>query len=74
MTSNVGAKLITEKKTLGFADEKENKEKEYENIKTNMLLIQNKIETIAQKVEIKEKDAKYIGIKKRKSLLYLFNR
>ena len=37
MTSNVGAKLITEKKTLGFADEKENKEKEYENIKKDVL-------------------------------------
>lgn len=42
---------------------KEYDKEEYENIKTNMLLIQNKIETIAQKVEIKEKDAKYIGIK-----------
>ena len=36
---------------------------EYENIKTDMLLIQNKTEVISQKVEIKEKDAKYIGIK-----------
>ena len=42
---------------------KEYDKEEYENIKTNMLLIQNKIETIAQKVEIKEKDAKYIGTK-----------
>ena len=36
---------------------------EYETIKTNMLLIQNKTETIAQKVEIKEKDVKYVGTK-----------
>ena len=42
---------------------KEYDKEEYEDIKTNMLLIQNKIETIAQKVEIKEKDAKYIGTK-----------
>ena len=42
---------------------KEYDKEEYENIKTNMLLIQNKIETVAQKVEIKEKDAKYIGTK-----------
>lgn len=36
---------------------------EYETIKTNMLLIQNKTDTIAQKVEIKEKDVKYVGTK-----------
>ncbi len=39
MTSNVGARLITEKKTLGFtssADE-ENKTKEYENIKKEVM-------------------------------------
>ena len=36
---------------------------EYETVKTNMLLIQNKTEIIAQKVEIKEKNAKYIGTK-----------
>ena len=36
---------------------------EYETVKTNMLLIQNKTEIIAQKVEIKEKDAKCIGTK-----------
>ncbi len=42
---------------------KEYDKEEYEDIKTNMLLIQNKIETVAQKVEIKEKDAKYIGTK-----------
>lgn len=35
----------------------------FETIKTNMLLIQGKTEVIAQKVNIKEKDAKYIGIK-----------
>lgn len=34
----------------------------YETIKTNMLLIQGKTEVIAQKVSIKEKGAKYIGI------------
>ena len=37
MTSNIGAKLITEKKTLGFVNEKDNKEKEYENIKKEVL-------------------------------------
>ena len=38
MTSNVGAKLITEKKSLGFAtDSKNDVEKEYENIKRNVL-------------------------------------
>ena len=42
---------------------KEYDKEEYEDIKTDMLLIQNKIETIAQKVEIKEEDAKYIGTK-----------
>ena len=36
-------------------------EKEFETVKTNMLLIQAKTELIQQKVEIKEKDAKYIG-------------
>ena len=36
---------------------------EFENIKTNMLLIKGKTEIISQKVEIKEKDAKYIGTK-----------
>ena len=36
---------------------------EYETVKTNMLLLQNKTEIIEQKVEIKEKDAKYIGTK-----------
>lgn len=34
----------------------------YETVKTNMLLIQGKTKVIAQKVSIKEKDAKYIGI------------
>ena len=37
-----------------------NKE-EIETVKTNLLLIQGQTEIIAQKVEIKEKDAKYIG-------------
>ena len=36
---------------------------EFENIKTNMLLIKGKTEIISQKVEIKEKDIKYIGTK-----------
>lgn len=34
---------------------------EFETIKTDLLLIQAQTEVIAQKVEIKEKDAKYIG-------------
>lgn len=42
---------------------KEYDKHEYETIKTNMLLIQNKTEVIANKVEIKEKNAKYIGTK-----------
>ena len=37
MTSNVGAKLITEKKTLGFIQEKDNSEKEYEDIKKDVM-------------------------------------
>lgn len=36
---------------------------EIETIKTDMLLIQGKTEVIAQKVEIKEKGAEYIGTK-----------
>lgn len=43
-----------------IVDNEYNKE-EYETIKTNMLLIQGKTEIIAQKVDIKEKDAEYIG-------------
>ena len=38
-------------------------EEEFETVKTNMLLIQGKTEVIAQKVDIKEKGAKYIGTK-----------
>ena len=34
---------------------------EFETVKTNLLLIQGKTEIIAQKVEIKEEGAKYIG-------------
>lgn len=34
---------------------------EYETIKTNMLLIQGKTEVIAQRVEIEEEGAEYIG-------------
>ena len=39
MTSNIGARLITDKKTLGFTSKEENKEdkKEYENIKKDVL-------------------------------------
>ena len=36
---------------------------EFETVKTNMLLIQAKTELIAQKVDIEEKGAKYIGTK-----------
>ena len=38
-------------------------ESEIETIKTDMLLIQGKTEVIAQKVQIKEKGAEYIGTK-----------
>lgn len=48
--------------TIKFFYNEYNKQ-EYETLKTNMLLIQNKTEIIAQKVKIKEKDAKYIGTK-----------
>lgn len=42
---------------------KEYDKEAYETVKTNMLLIQAKTELIAQKVEIDEKGAKYIGTK-----------
>lgn len=42
---------------------KEYDKEEFETIKTNMLLIQAKTELIAQKVDIEEKGAKYIGTK-----------
>lgn len=42
---------------------KEYDESEIETIKTDMLLIQGKTEVIAQKVQIKEKGAEYIGTK-----------
>ena len=42
---------------------KEYNSEEFETIKTDMLSIQGKTEVIAQKVEIKEKGAKYIGTK-----------
>ena len=45
---------------LKIASDEYNKE-EFATIKTNMLLIQGKTEIIAQKVDIKEKGAKYIG-------------
>lgn len=38
-------------------------EEEFETVKTNMLLIQAKTEVIAQKVDIEEEDAEYIGTK-----------
>ena len=38
-------------------------EAEFETIKTDMLSIQVQTETVAQKVEIEEKGAKYIGTK-----------
>jgi len=37
MTSNVGARMITEPKRLGFATESENKEKNYEQMKNSIL-------------------------------------
>jgi len=37
MTSNVGAKLITDKKTLGFIEEKASDEKEYQDIKKDVM-------------------------------------
>ena len=37
MTSNVGAKLITDKKTLGFIEEKESVEREYQDIKKDVM-------------------------------------
>lgn len=42
---------------------KEYDKEEFETVKTNMLLIQAKTELIAQKVDIEEKGAKYIGTK-----------
>lgn len=42
---------------------KEYSNEKFKTIKTDMLLIQGKTEVIAQKVEIKEKGAKYIGTK-----------
>ena len=38
MTSNIGARLITEKKTLGFSSGDNKEEKEYENIKKEVML------------------------------------
>ena len=35
----------------------------FETVKTNLLLVQSKTEVIAQKVEIEEEDAEYIGTK-----------
>ena len=37
MTSNIGAKLITDRKTLGFVNQEDNEEKEYEGIKKNVM-------------------------------------
>lgn len=36
-------------------------EQEFETVKTDMLLIQGKIEIISQKVDIEEEDAEYVG-------------
>jgi len=37
MTSNVGARMITEKKTLGFATTSDERERNYENIKSDVM-------------------------------------
>ncbi len=37
MTSNIGARLITDKKSLGFSENKENDSKEYENTKKEVM-------------------------------------
>ena len=37
MTSNIGARLITEKKNLGFSNSQENQEKDYENTKKDVM-------------------------------------
>ena len=37
MTSNIGARLITEKKSLGFVNENEDRNKEYENTKKDVM-------------------------------------
>ena len=37
MTSNIGARLITDKKSLGFSENKENDNKEYENTKKEVI-------------------------------------
>ena len=37
MTSNIGARLITEKKSLGFVNENEDQNKEYENTKKDVM-------------------------------------
>ena len=37
MTSNIGARLITDKKSLGFSENKENDNKEYENTKKEVM-------------------------------------
>ncbi len=38
MTSNIGARLITEKKSLGFVNENEDRNKEYENTKKDVMV------------------------------------
>ena len=37
MTSNIGARLITDKKNLGFSNNKEDSEKDYENTKKDVM-------------------------------------
>lgn len=51
----IGIHLVIKFASNGYSKE------EMETLKTNMLLIQGKAEIIAQKVEIKEKNAKYVG-------------
>ena len=57
MTSNVGARLITDKKSLGFAGSKEENNKEYEDIKKDVVLKKQnqKILALETAIEILEK-------------------
>lgn len=54
--------IVTIMATLHVVKNSYDKEK-FETLKTDMLLIQAKISLVAEKVNIKEKDAKYIGTK-----------
>ena len=42
MTSNIGARLITDKKSLGFADAKEDAQKDYDDIKKEVMQVLKK--------------------------------